>query len=86
MKAFLEGLILFVLLNYIAKKNIFTKPGVISSLFLILYSMFRFLAEFFRVPDPQIGYMVFDLSLGQLISVIFLTLGIYLFFKKNNAT
>ncbi len=85
-EAILEGVILFVLLNYIVKKNIFSKSGVISSLFLIFYSIFRFLAEFYRVPDPQIGYIVFDLSLGQLVSIIFFTFGIYLFFKKNNAT
>ena len=85
-EAILEGVILFILLNYIVKKNIFSKPGVISSLFLIFYSIFRFLAEFYRVPDSQIGYIVFDLSLGQLVSIIFFTFGIYLFFKKNNAT
>jgi len=85
-EAILEGVILFVLLNYIVKKNIFSKAGVISSLFLMFYSIFRFLAEFFRVPDSEIGYIIFDLSLGQLISIIFFTFGIYLFFKKNNAT
>ena len=85
-EAILEGVILFILLNYIVKKNIFSKTGVISSLFLIFYSIFRFLAEFYRVPDAQIGYIVFDLSLGQLVSIIFFTFGIYLFFKKNNAT
>ena len=84
-EAVFEGLILFILLNYILKKNISNKPGVISSLFLIFYSLFRFLIEFFRVPDPQIGYIIFNLSLGQLISVIFFTFGIYLFFTKNNA-
>ena len=84
-EAAFEGLILFILLNYILKKNISNKPGVISSLFLIFYSIFRFLIEFFRVPDPQIGYIIFNLSLGQLISVIFFTFGIYLFFTKNNA-
>ena len=84
-EAAFEGLILFILLNYILKKNISNKPGVISSLFLIFYSIFRFLIEFLRVPDPQIGYIIFNLSLGQLISVIFFTFGIYLFFTKNNA-
>ena len=84
-EATFEGLILFILLNYILKKNISNKPGVISSLFLIFYSIFRFLIEFFRVPDLQIGYIIFNLSLGQLISVIFFTFGIYLFFTKNNA-
>ena len=84
-EAIFEGLVLFFLLNYILKKNIFNKPGVISSLFLIFYSIFRFLIEFFRVPDQQIGYIIFNLSLGQLISIIFFIFGIYLFFKKNNA-
>ena len=45
-EAILEGIILFIVLNYIFKK-IFAKPGIISALFLILYSLFRFLAEFF---------------------------------------
>ncbi len=85
-EAILEGLILFVLLNYFAKKNFNKKPGVISSLFLIFYSIFRFLAEFYRTPDPQIGYIVFNLSLGQIISIVFFAIGIYLFLKKNNAT
>jgi len=85
-EAIFEGIILFFLLNYFVKKNIFNKPGLISSLFLIFYSIFRFLIEFFRVPDPQIGYIIFNLSMGQLISIIFLIFGIYLFFKKNNET
>ena len=85
-EAAFEGLILFILLNWMVKKNIFNKPGVISSLFLIFYSTFRFLIEFFRVPDPQIGYIIYNLSLGQLISIIFFIFGIYLFFTKNNAT
>ena len=82
-EAVFEGLILFILLNYILKKNISNKPGVISSLFLIFYSIFRFLIEFFRVPDPQIGYIIYNLSLGQLISIIFFIFGIYLFFTKK---
>ncbi len=83
-EAILEGIILFILLNYIFKKKIFTKPGIISALFLILYSLFRFLAEFFRVPDMQIGYLVFNLSMGQIVSIVFFSIGIYLFFKKKN--
>ena len=85
-EAILEGIILFVLLNYIFKKKIFIKPGIISAIFLILYSLFRFFAEFFRVPDIQIGYIIFNFSMGQVVSAIFFALGIYLFLKKNNAT
>ena len=85
-EAFFEGLVLFILLNFIFKEKKSSKPGVISSLFLIFYSIFRFLIEFLRVPDLQIGYVIFNLSMGQIISILFLSFGIYLFLKKNNAT
>ena len=57
-------------------------PGFISSLFLVFYSTFRFFIEFFRVPDEQLGYLFFNLTMGQIISFIFLLIGIYLMIKK----
>ena len=54
-EALLEGVILFFILFFFIKKNYLLKPGLISSLFLIFYSLFRFLVEFFRVPDEQVG-------------------------------
>ena len=83
-EAFLEGVVLFFILGYFFKKNYLKKPGQISGLFLIFYSLFRFFAEYFRFPDPQIGYLILDLTLGQLISVAFFILGIFLFFIKKN--
>ena len=83
-EAIFEGFILFMLLNFFYKKNYLDKPGLISSIFLIFYSIFRFVLEFFRVPDPQLGFLFFQLTLGQIISVIFLIFGIYLFFIKKN--
>jgi phosphatidylglycerol---prolipoprotein diacylglyceryl transferase len=83
-EAFFEGIILFFILRYFLKKNYLAKPGKISSLFLIFYSLFRFMAEFFRTPDPQIGYLVLDLTLGQLISIIFFIFGGALFLYKKN--
>ena len=83
-EAFLEGIILFLLLGYFFKKKYLENPGKISALFLIFYSLFRFLAEFFRSPDPQIGYLILNLTLGQLISVIFLVAGSLLFYLKND--
>jgi len=83
-EAFFEGIILFLLLMHFSDKNYLKNPGKISALFLIFYSLFRFLAEFFRSPDPQIGYLVLNLTLGQLISVLFLIAGTLLFYFKNN--
>jgi phosphatidylglycerol:prolipoprotein diacylglycerol transferase len=83
-EAFLEGVVLFFILGYFFKKNYQKKPGQISGLFLIFYSLFRFFTEYFRSPDLQIGYLIFNLTLGQLISSAFIVLGTLLFFIKKN--
>ena len=82
-EAVLEGAILFLILMYFRKKNYLAKPGLISGLFLIFYSIFRFFIEFVRVPDEQLGYLIFELSMGQIISLIFFVIGIILFYLKN---
>ena len=82
-EAILEGIILFLILIYFINKNYLKKPGLISGLFLIYYSLFRFFVEFFRVPDEQIGYLILDLTMGQIISLLFAATGIILFYLKN---
>ena len=82
-EAIFEGLILFLILIYFRKKGFMRIPGLISGLFLVFYSFFRFIIEFFRVPDQQIGYLFFNLTMGQIISIIFLLIGSYLIFAKN---
>ncbi|WP_435162660.1 prolipoprotein diacylglyceryl transferase [Candidatus Pelagibacter bacterium nBUS_25] len=82
-EAILEGIILFLVLMYFLKKDYLRKPGLISALFLIFYSLFRFFIEFFRVPDEQLGYLVFNLTMGQIISLVFVTIGTILFYLKN---
>ena len=82
-EAIFEGIILFVLLNFIfINQN--KRSGYISSLFLIFYSIFRFLIEFTREPDTHIGLLMFNLSLGQIISLIVLLLGLLLWHSKKN--
>ena len=56
-EAVFEGLILFILQNLLYKKYKNLNAGIISSLFLIFYSFFRFLIEFTREPDDQIGFV-----------------------------
>tara|TARA_Y100000591_G_C21619460_1_gene587051 strand:+ start:38 stop:730 length:693 start_codon:yes stop_codon:yes gene_type:complete len=81
-EAFFEGVILFILLNFIFK-SFLNKSGVISALFLIFYSSFRFIIEYTREPDPHLGLQFLDLSQGQLISIIFLIIGLTIFRLKN---
>ena len=82
-EAILEGLILFIILIYFTNKNYLNKPGLISGLFLIFYSLFRFFIEFFRVPDDQIGHLILSLTMGQIISLVFATIGVTIFYLKN---
>ena len=81
-EAFFEGIILFIILKIFYKK--YNKyPGKVSAIFLILYSLFRFLIEFVREPDHQLGYLFLNLSMGQLLSVIFFSFGTFLFIRTN---
>ena len=75
-EALFEGIILFIVLLYFRNKGLLKTPGIISSLFLIFYSIFRFVIEFFRAPDNQLGYLILNLTMGQIASLIFLLIGI----------
>ncbi len=77
-----EGIILFLILIIFVKNNFLKREGFISALFLIFYSTFRFFIEFFREPDLQIGYLLFNLTLGQILCLIFFLIGVILL-KKN---
>ena len=81
-EAIFEGLILFFILLYFKRRNFLERPGFISGLFLIFYSIFRFVIEFFRVPDEQLGYLLFNFTMGQIISFLFLLIGCYLSIVK----
>jgi len=80
-EAIFEGIFLFIILNLFYKK-ISTNNGLISSLFVIFYSIFRFFIEFTREPDSHLGLIIFNMSLGQIISIIFFIAGTILFYSK----
>tara|TARA_Y100000816_G_scaffold222457_1_gene167449 strand:+ start:22 stop:813 length:792 start_codon:yes stop_codon:yes gene_type:complete len=83
-EAIFEGLILFIILNFLLKSFI-RIPGKISCFFLIFYSLFRFIIEFTREPDLQIGLIFKILSIGQVISIFTLIVGFILYyFLRNN--
>jgi phosphatidylglycerol:prolipoprotein diacylglycerol transferase len=81
-EAFFEGLLLFFILIYFHKRSSAKNPGFISGIFLIFYSIFRFTIEFFRVPDEQLGNLLFNLTMGQIISLFFILIGFYLVLTK----
>ena len=81
-EAFLEGLILFAILNFILLKKYY-RIGTCSYLFLILYGCFRIIAEFFREPDKQVGYLFNLLSMGTMLSIFMIIAGIIIFLKRR---
>ena len=83
-EAFFEGFVLFFVLLFFRKKERFRIAGILSSFFLIFYSIFRFIIEYLRVPDEQLGYLILNATMGQIISFIFFVAGILLFFSKIN--
>ena len=74
-QAFLEGLVLFLVLLFFTRKP---RPvGMVSGLFLVLYGSFRFAVEFFREPDGHIGFDFFDwVTRGQLLSLPMIAVGV----------
>ncbi len=82
-EAFLEGLVLFLILNYFINKRNY-ELGTCSYLFLILYGVFRIFVEIFREPDVQIGYILNFLSMGSLLSLMMVCSGIFIFFVRKN--
>ena len=76
-EAFLEGILLFIILSYIYSR-MKDVSGFTATSFLILYGFFRTLVEFFREPDPHIGYIKGDLlSMGILLSLPMIIIGFF---------
>lgn len=94
-EAILEGLILFILMMYLAfRRNAFKRPGFLASIFFIGYGLSRCLVELFRQPDQQfqsvnnpMGFFIqfgeTGLTMGQVLSLPMIVLGIILFLTSN---
>jgi phosphatidylglycerol:prolipoprotein diacylglycerol transferase len=73
-EAALEGVLLFIILWWYSSKP--RHRGLVSGLFLMGYGAFRFIVEFYRVPDAQYGYLAFDwLTMGQILCLPMLIMG-----------
>lgn len=78
----LEGIALFIIVWCYARKP--RPSGRVSAVFLMAYAVCRFIAECFRQPDPQLGYLAFGwLTMGQILSIPMLLLGLWLWWSKR---
>ena len=83
-EATLEGLVMFTVLFVYSGKP---RPRyAVSGLFALMYGCFRFLVEFVRVPDAQLGYLAFGwLTMGQVLSLPLIAIGLVLLWLSRRA-
>ena len=76
----LEGCLLFLILWIYTNKQ---RPEArVSGLFLVTYGIFRLISEFFREPDAHIGFLFANVTMGQLLSLPMILLGLYFLLRK----
>ena len=75
-EAVLEGLVIFAVLYALSRRVPPRPQGTFTGWFLTLYGVFRFLIEFVRVPDAQLGYLFGPITMGQLLSLPLVLLGV----------
>jgi len=76
-EAFLEGVVLFVVLYLMSRRKPPLPQGTFMGAFILGYGIVRFLIEFVRVPDAQLGYILGDvITMGQLLSLPLIVIGI----------
>jgi phosphatidylglycerol:prolipoprotein diacylglycerol transferase len=79
----LEGVLLFTILWIVKDRR--HAPGTMTALILMLYGLFRFLVEFFREPDAQLGFIAGPFTMGQVLSVLTAAAGVVLYVLRRKA-
>lgn len=86
-EAFFEGVVMFTILNFLWRYSwVRSHHGFVSSLFVIFYGIFRISMEQFREPDAQMGFYFKYFTMGQILSVPLIVLGltvIYVLVRKK---
>jgi phosphatidylglycerol---prolipoprotein diacylglyceryl transferase len=75
-EAALEGILLFVVLTLMIRRGALLRPGLIIGTFAIVYGLARIFSEFFREPDPQLGFLWGGLTMGMLLSLPMIAAGV----------
>ena len=84
LQALLEGLVMFAVLWWFSAKP---RPRfAVSGMFALLYGVFRIVAEFFRQPDAQYGYLAFGwLTMGMVLSLPLVAIGLVFLWRSHTA-
>ncbi|MCS0493826.1 prolipoprotein diacylglyceryl transferase [Ancylobacter mangrovi] len=83
-EAGLEGLTIFIVLQIAIRMGALRRPGTVAGLFVLLYGCSRIFVEFFREPDPQLGYLAGGfVTMGMVLSLPMLALGGWLIWRAR---
>ena len=86
-EAFLEGLVLFVVMYRLSRRvTLRERSGFLTGSFLVGYALARITGEFFREPDPFLGFLVFGATMGQLLSLPLIPVGGWLIARSRRHT
>lgn len=80
-EALMEGAVLFTVMLLLARRK--RPDGEITGWFMVLYGVFRIGIEFLRQPDVQLGFILGPFTMGQLLSVPIVVLGIWLLWRAS---
>jgi phosphatidylglycerol:prolipoprotein diacylglycerol transferase len=85
-EALLEGLTLFFIMFALSRREaLLARFGMLTGIFLVGYSIARIVAEFFREPDPFLGFLFAGATMGQLLSLPMMLAGIVLIVRARRA-
>jgi phosphatidylglycerol:prolipoprotein diacylglycerol transferase len=77
-EAGMEGILLFAVLAVMIRLGALKRPGLILGSFILIYGLTRIIGEHFREPDPQLGFLWGGLTMGMLLSIPMLIVGVIL--------
>src|SRR6185295_6535138 len=84
-EALLEGLVLFLAVRIATHRfQALAHPGRASGIFALGYGLSRILVEMFREPDPQLGYFLGFITMGMILSLPLVAIGIWLLLRSRH--
>jgi phosphatidylglycerol:prolipoprotein diacylglycerol transferase len=75
-EALLEGVVLFAVLYVMQRRGALQTVGLCAGVFTAGYGLARLIVEFFRAPDPFLGFLAFGTTMGQILSIPMILLGV----------
>ena len=83
-EGFFEGIVLFAILWLLRRRKL--PEGAMLALYIFGYGFFRFFIEFYREPDEHLGFILFSLSMGQLLCIAMMAaaVGLYVWIARHN--